>query len=56
MAQIANLERLAIDSMVGARTGVICHLRMNGGNVGRLLRTQDHVSSPSKCRSPIRSE
>ena len=49
MTQIANLDRLTIDSVVGARTGVISCLRTNGGSTsvdcyGRRIAFPAHVS------------
>jgi len=49
MAQIANLDRLTLDSVVGARTGVISYLRTNGGSTsvdcyGRRIAFPAHVT------------
>jgi ribosomal protein L16 Arg81 hydroxylase len=49
MAQIANLDRLTLDSAVGARTGVISYLRTNEGELsvdcyGRRIAFPAHVS------------
>jgi hypothetical protein len=49
MAQVANLDRLTLDSVVGARTGVISYLRTNGGELsvdcyGRRIAFPAHVN------------